>query len=390
VPCCIDARGADPVPEHDSPGELLYAIVSLYRHDRDVSELRALWPNVVRAVGFIESLRSQRLGAEWRTPEKRRFYGLLPESISHEGYSARPVHSYWDDFWAVRGLSAASELARALGKGADAARIAASRDELRNDLHASIRAVIAARGLDYVPGSADLGDFDATSTTIALEPGEEGSRLPQPQLANTFEKYWQRFEARRANRRAPGNEYTPYEWRVAGSFVRLGRRDRAAALSEFFFEDRRPPSWNQWAEVVWNEPRLAKFIGDMPHGWVGSDFIRSFLDLFAYERPEDAALVVGAGVPAAWLRDPAGVAVSGLRTRYGRLDLRLSVEGDRARARLSGDARVPPGGLALSWPLEGRASRAAVNGKPAAINARGEAVARKLPAEIVLFGEVAR
>ena len=30
--------------------------------------------------------------------------GLVTESISHEGYSAKPVHSYWDDFWALRGL----------------------------------------------------------------------------------------------------------------------------------------------------------------------------------------------------------------------------------------------------------------------------------------------
>ena len=24
VPCCVDARGADPVPENDSPGELIF------------------------------------------------------------------------------------------------------------------------------------------------------------------------------------------------------------------------------------------------------------------------------------------------------------------------------------------------------------------------------
>ena len=30
--------------------------------------------------------------------------GLLPVSVSHEGYLAQPVHSYWDDAWAVRGL----------------------------------------------------------------------------------------------------------------------------------------------------------------------------------------------------------------------------------------------------------------------------------------------
>ena len=35
---------------------------------------------------------------------KRLFFGLLPESISHEGYSSKPMHSYWDDFFALQGL----------------------------------------------------------------------------------------------------------------------------------------------------------------------------------------------------------------------------------------------------------------------------------------------
>ncbi len=166
--------------------------------------------------------------------------------------------------------------------------------EMRQDVLASIRAVIAEKNLDFIPGSADLGDFDATSTTIALDPGGEQARLPAVELARTFDIYWERFEKRASNRRAAGNEYTPYEWRVAGSFVRLGRRDRAQALFDFFMADRRPSGWNHWAEVVWNEPRMPRFIGDMPHGWVGSDFLRSFLDLFAYEGA-GGSLVLGAG-----------------------------------------------------------------------------------------------
>ncbi len=37
VPCCVDARGSDPVPENDSHGELIFSIAELYRytHDRD-------------------------------------------------------------------------------------------------------------------------------------------------------------------------------------------------------------------------------------------------------------------------------------------------------------------------------------------------------------------
>ncbi len=384
VPCCVDRRGADPVPEHDSHGELLYLASEYFAYTGDRATVEEVWPHLAKAAAHIDALRAKRRTAEYRSGEKRFFFGLLPESISHEGYSSRPVHSYWDDLWAVRGLTGASDLARALGKEALATRIAASRDEMRRDLHASIRAVIEARGLDFIPGSADLGDLDPTSTTIAFEPCGEASRLPEPQLANTFEKYWNAFVARRSNRQAPGGNYTPYEWRVAGTYVRLGRRDRAEALFQFFFSDRRPAGWKHWAEVVGADPRAPQFIGDMPHGWVGSDFIRSFLDLFVYDHDEDGALVLGAGVPAVWLADPRGVSIGQVRTRYGPLDLAMTADALAVRVRIGGGLTVPPGGFIVPWPLDGRAASATVNGRAAALSAAGDLVVREAPADIVM------
>ena len=67
-------------------------------------------------------------------------------------------------------------------------------------------------------------------------------------------------------------------------------------MLDFFFEGQRPQAWRHWAEVVWHDRDTPKFIGDMPHTWVGSDYIRSVLDMFAYDRASDSALVVGAGI----------------------------------------------------------------------------------------------
>ena len=66
---------------------------------------------VVRGVEYMESLRAKRLTDEYTLsgdPIMRACIGLMPESISHEGYSAKPMHSYWDDFWALRGYLDAS------------------------------------------------------------------------------------------------------------------------------------------------------------------------------------------------------------------------------------------------------------------------------------------
>ena len=58
------------------------------------------------AADYTDELREQRLTSEYESGDKLLFRGLLPESISHEGYSSNPVHSYWDDFFALRGLQA--------------------------------------------------------------------------------------------------------------------------------------------------------------------------------------------------------------------------------------------------------------------------------------------
>ena len=297
MPCCVDARGADPVPENDSDGEFIHLAARAPALTRPMPPGSArFWPNVRAAAGHIEALRDA-----CRQPMRRYLYGLLPPSISHEGYSARAAYSYWDDFWALAGLGGcglAGGRARR-GRGRADAR-ARARTNFAPTSSPRSSAARRRHRIAFIPGAADLGDFDATSTTVALSPAGLQRRLPPAALAATFERYWTEFVARRDGRRA-WDAYTPYEWRNVGAFVRLGWRGRANALFDYFMADRRPAGWNQWAEVVGRKPREARFIGDMPHAWVASDYINALLDMLAYERAADRALVIAAGVPDAWL-----------------------------------------------------------------------------------------
>ncbi|PZU29684.1 MAG: coagulation factor 5/8 type domain-containing protein [Stenotrophomonas sp.] len=362
VPCCVDARGSDPVPENDSHGELIYTIAEYWRHTGDTAFLQQMWPRVQMAWNYMEQLRLSE-----RTEENRArnagFYGMMPASISHEGYSAKPVHSYWDNFWALRGYKDAADMAVALGLEAEALTMAASRDQFRQDLDESLRAAMAAHKIDYLPGSVELGDFDATSTTIALAPGGEQGRLPQPALDNTFERYWQHFVERRDGKRQ-WQDYTPYEWRNVSAFVRLGWRARAWEATEFFFKDRAPPAWNQWAEVVSSTPRQPFFVGDLPHAWVASDFVRSALDMFAYERDVDGPIVLAAGVPTSWLTGK-GIAIEDLNTSHGMLSYSLQRSDKQLTLQVSEGLRLPAAGLLLQWPYEGTPGEATINGEPA-------------------------
>ncbi|HEX7989637.1 MAG TPA: discoidin domain-containing protein [Stenotrophomonas sp.] len=362
VPCCVDARGSDPVPENDSHGELIYTIAEYWRHTGDTAFLQQMWPHVQMAWNYMEQLRLSE-----RTEENRArnagFYGMMPASISHEGYSAKPVHSYWDNFWALRGYKDAADMAVALGLETESLAMAASRDQFRQDLDESLRAAMAAHKIDYLPGSVELGDFDATSTTIALAPGGEQGRLPQPALDNTFERYWQHFAERRDGKRQ-WKDYTPYEWRNVSAFVRLGWRARAWEATEFFFKDRAPPAWNQWAEVVSSTPRQPFFVGDLPHAWVASDFVRSALDMFAYERDVDGPIVLAAGVPTSWLTGK-GIAIEDLNTSHGMLSYSLQRSDKQLTLQVSEGLRLPAAGLLLQWPYEGTPGEASINGEPA-------------------------
>ncbi len=386
IPCCVDSRGADPVPENDSHGEFLFLAAEYFRFTEDVAALEALWPRIARTVAAIDALRRQRLTPEYESPEKRAFRGLLPESISHEGYSDKPVHSYWDDAFARKGLADAVELAVALGHPDEARSFAAIRDAFEADLLASIARTIEQHHLDSIPASVEKHDFDPTSTTTALWPCGLQEKLPQNELFRTFDRYVREARERRdgtRDGRQGSDAYTPYELRNVGALVRLGRKEDAHEMLAFFLKDRRPAAWNQWAEVVGRDPRAPRFVGDMPHTWVGTDFIRSFLDFFAIEREGESggSLLVGAGLPEEWVRAPGGAGVEGLRTIYGSLDLAVSASGGEVRARISG-VRVPAGGLALAWPLGGVPRAATVNGKPAGIRGR-EILVGEVPAEVV-------
>ncbi len=380
VPCCVDERGADPTNEHDSHGQLVFLFAEVYRYTHDGAFLREMWPHVERAVAYVDSMRHTRMGAAYTANDSvRAYYGLMPESISHEGYSDRAVHSYWDQIFTLRGLKDAVSIAQWLGEADAERRFTAIRDSFAVDLAASYRRTMQQHGIAYVPGSVEKGDFDATSVTVALDPAEIPEVLPPGALAATFDRY-RDFVAARADGSLEWDGYTPYELRAVGTFARLGRVQDAHDALDFFFRGQHPGPWYQWAEVVWSDPRKPGYVGDTPHTWVGSDFIRSALDLFAYH--DGDRLVLGAGLTPEWLAAPGGVGIRYLRTPYGLLSYTAHRDGDAVTFRIEGGVQVPPGGLAVRSPSPDHC-RATVDGRPVACNPEGEAVVRSVPARVV-------
>jgi hypothetical protein len=365
VPCCVDSRGADPVAENDSHGQYLYTVAEVWRHTRDNAWLARHWPTVQRVLAYQEGLRQSERGARNRERGREHLFGLMPPSISHEGYADKAAYSYWDDFWALRGYKDALVIARALGHEMEAERWSAWTASFERELAASIVATAAHHRIDFIAGAADRGDFDPTSTTIALNPVQ--ADLPLALLDATFERYWRESLARAEGKRA-WKDYTPYELRSISALARMGQGARAHAMLDFFFRDRRPAAWNQWAEVVRPGYRERAFIGDLPHAWVASDYIRSALDLFAYEQEADASIVIGAGWKPEWLAQ--GLAVRGLSTAFGLLGYKLERTSNGWRFTLARALPEARGGVQLRWPGDGALPRAQLDGRELSWNAR--------------------
>ena len=353
VPCCVDKRGADPTPEHDSHGQFIYLCMEYYRHTGDIAFVAEHFGQMVKAVDYIDYLRSQRLTAQYadETGGKHHLYGILPESISHEGYSAKPAHSYWDDIFALQGLSDALTACRILkdatatGPNLQSAapiataqfdRLSAIYEEFKQAYLASIKHSMQHHGIDFIPGAADLGDSDATSVTVALDPGDVLMDALPSEVERTFEHYWQYFCKRRDDQIA-WTAYTPYEHRIVGTFVRLHQIDRAHALLDYFMQDRRPAGFNHWAEVVYRDPLHPGFVGDAPHGWVGSDFVRAVRSLFAYEHK--GVLTLFGGVKDEWLAE--GVCVDNLATHYGAVSVRAWTTSVGVSYQIQGEIAAP-------------------------------------------------
>lgn len=360
LPDCVDDHGPEWLPEFDAYGQYLHGVAEAERYAPDPAFRARQAPHVAGALAKFEALRATRLDAAFDTDGLRARRGLLPESMSHEGYMAQPVHAYWDDFWALRGLHDAAWLA---ASGGDA-REAACRDALARafaaDLHTSLELTMAQHGIDFLPGSVELGDFDATALAVALSVADDGHALPRAALDATFDRYLA-IRAERAHSDTWSN-YSAYEIRIVGALVRLGRRSDALALLEALLADCRPREWRQWPEQSWREPDAPAFLGDLPHSWIGAEFIQATLALFAHERRADASLVLAAGVAPNWL-DNGGITLRDLETHHGRLTYRLWRRDARTvECRIDDPLRVPPGGLVLAPPLPGPLAAVTIDG----------------------------
>lgn len=344
--------------EYDSQGEFIWLVAEIARLDGGAASVHDYLPKVRLALQFLKQLRERTLAPGYMAdrPAPERFHGIIAPSISHEGYST-PTHSYWDDYWALKGWHDGAWLAEQWGDRELAKFAHEQYTALRDSVAASIRATMAWKGADYIPAAADLGDGDPAGVSIGVDPCGQQDLMPADALERTFTRYLDDVR----KREAPDAlfAYTPYELRNILTYVHLNRPQDADELLRDLLSGRRPAEWQVLAEVVHSRLRHPGYLGDMPHTWIGSEYARTIFGMLM--REDDARLQLLPGAPPSWVAG-GGLRVGGLPTAYGALSMSARQQDATLRVTLEPGLRdgTP---VEVWWPTRQRPKNVTVDGK---------------------------
>lgn len=153
--------------------------------------------------------------------------------------------------------------------------------------------------------------------------------------------------------------YTPYEMRNVLTYVHLDQSKEAEELLTNLLRHRRPAEWQVLAEVVYSDLRHAIYLGDMPHTWIGAEYVRVIFGMLMNEADDRLHLLPG--TPPSWVAG-GGLSVAGLPTAYGKLTMSARQQGSELRVELGSGLRKGTA-LDVSWPSRQRPARVVVDGK---------------------------
>ncbi len=180
----------------------------------------------------------------------------------------------------------------------------------------------------------------------------------------------------------PESGYVPYEIRTATAYLILGHKDKALKMLEHFISVTRPREWNHWAEVVYGNFRKPGYIGDMPHSWVGADYINLVRAMFVFE--DQNRLVLGAGVDEQWLSGEDKVLIENFPTHFGKINYDIYKDDKTIKIKVWGDASASDG-FVFKSPLAKKIKKVTLNGKKWSKHTDSDVIFNKLPAEMILY-----
>lgn len=292
--------------EADAPGLSLWALGEVSVASDDEAFTRAIWPDVVRKVALIEKLRRTQVEvrADYRGP-------VVPERAHNPDLSlvAEPARGglingrmdwqrpiFFINAMSFAGLNAAADIAEKLGHQSEAALWRTEAVSLRN-------AWIAAY-------SDPKNREDVANVRTAISGLWPADIAPAKAYETLLDQRWK--DQRQADgtlRDSPA--WTYFTVAEAHQWLRLGRAERVWPTIHQLWASQPIPGlftlWEGKEEVntfgLWQKQRgWIKPPNVTPHYWSAAEMLLLQLEMLAYA--DRSGVVIGSGIPAAWLAKP--------------------------------------------------------------------------------------
>jgi hypothetical protein len=325
--------------EADGLGLSIWALAEVADQLADPTYDRSIWPDVRRKAALItrQLAATDTVHAEPLNPPVPWYRGVDPTIVAEPAESGlivarieREPASLYVSGIAVLGLERAAEMAERVGEGPEAARLRGRAAGLR---------------ADWLRAFPSRGPSDARALATAVWPaGLAASPAALAIIAPALEQRWS-SAAHRADWVARSLGVAE-----AHGWLELGNAERGWQMLSWFWNHQASPGLYTWAEPARDRDTYGWW--DYVRGWVApsgatpqqgiaAQILLLQLDMLAMmRRGAEPALVIGAGIPAAWLRER--LAVRNLRVAGREVD--WCWDGRRLEVSVVGAAvRVQPG-----------------------------------------------
>ena len=310
--------GAEP----DAFGEGIWAFFTHFQLTRDRDWLARVYPDIqARGEWIIRALHTEDYlyaDVEMRIPQNK--FAAETDLIcapARDGLIQgrmdwhRPL--IWINAFAYQGLSALAEMAEVTGHPEDSTRYRQEAHALQQSLYAYAQNAFGENERDFVCALWPTHAFSSSDEWLVAryETWWHNTRL-QNRGEYTVEPLWKYFELGQAH-----------------NYLFLGERGKTLQTVEQYLTHQDVHNLYGWLEDNHDVAESWSLIegwyklpSRQPHGWVASEFWLLLRDMLFYEKNDQ--LVLGAGVPAAWMQYSTPLVLSNAPSTFGPLDLRVT------------------------------------------------------------------
>ena len=299
--------------EWDSNGEALWILQQFCRLTG--RKPKAQWRDPVIKGG--QWIHRKRLSKNINAPHA----GLLPAGFSAEHFGPNDYY-YWDDFWGVAGLRAASQLAGQYGDTKESDFFNSEAQDLYRSVESSLKSVFERMGKKIVPASPYRRmDAGAIGSLVSGYPLQLCSADDQG-VMNTVEFLIENCMVNGGFfQDMTHSGINPYlTLHMAQVLLRAGDPryfDLVQAVAKL------ASPTGQWPEAI--HPRTGGgCMGDGQHVWAAAEWVMMIKNCFLREEEKDRRLILCSGIPQKWLKPGEGMFFGPAHTSFGTISILIN------------------------------------------------------------------